>query len=170
MSLAADDQASDGDGDLSDSNLSGSGTNPSSGGPEACQMTRMFACPEQSCTKTFIRYSALERHCEFGAHTRSLERITLQDQAKVAYAKHLQEGQTRKQPSRPVCGTLAMHSASETRPIGWALKSSARKSRLTEKQKNFLDLKFNLGEQTGNKCKGEDVAMQMRRARGEDGK
>ncbi|KAJ7391234.1 hypothetical protein OS493_019365 [Desmophyllum pertusum] len=47
----------------------------------------MFTCPEQSCTKTFIRYSALERHCEFGAHTRYLERITLQDRAKISYAK-----------------------------------------------------------------------------------
>lgn len=54
--------------------------------------------------------------------------------------------------------------------MGWALKSSARKVRFTEKQKNFLDLKYNLGEQTGKKSSGEDVAMQIRRARGKDGK
>ena len=34
----------------------------------------------------------------------------------------------------------------------------------------FLDLKYNLGEQTGKKSSGEDVASQMRRARGQDGK
>ena len=74
---------------LSNSDSSDDGTNPSSGGCETNQTTRMFTCPEQSCTKTFIRYSALERHCEFGAHMRSLERITLQDRAKISYAKNL---------------------------------------------------------------------------------
>ena len=74
---------------LSNSDSSDDGTNPSSGGCETSQTTRMFTCPEQSCTKTFIRYSALERHCEFGAHMRSLERITLQDRAKISYAKNL---------------------------------------------------------------------------------
>ncbi|XP_078358985.1 uncharacterized protein LOC144643554 [Oculina patagonica] len=130
----------------------------------------MFTCPEQSCTKTFIRYSALERHCEFGVHTRSLERITLQDQAKISYAKHLQEGQTRKQQSLPVNGAEATFCVSDKCQMGWALKSSAKKGRFSEKQKKFLDAKFDLGEQTGKKSSGEDVARQMRRARGEDGK
>ena len=34
---------------------------------------------------------------EFGAHMRSLERITLQDRAKTSYAKNFHEGQTTKQ-------------------------------------------------------------------------
>jgi len=42
--------------------------------------------------------------------------------------------------------------------------------RFTQEQKNFLDLKHNLGEQTGNTSNGEDVARQMRRACGQDGK
>ena len=54
--------------------------------------------------------------------------------------------------------------------MGWALKSSPRKVRFTQEQKNFLDLKYNLGEQTGKKSSGEDVARQMRRVRGQDGK
>ncbi|KAK2551331.1 hypothetical protein P5673_027724, partial [Acropora cervicornis] len=89
-------------------------TNLSSGGRETSQTTRMFSCPEQSCTKTFIRYSALERHCEFGAHTRSLERITLQDRAKISYAKNLHEGQTSKQQSLPVCDAPLTQRASDT--------------------------------------------------------
>ena len=156
--------------DPSDSILSEGSTDLSSEGAETCQTTRMFTCPEESCTKTFIRYSALERHCEFGAHTRSLERITLQDRAKISYAKNLQEGQTKKQQSLPVNGAAATHRASDKCQMGWALKSSAKKVRFSQKQKNFLDAKFNLGEQTGKKSSGEDVARQMRRARGEDGK
>ena len=54
--------------------------------------------------------------------------------------------------------------------MGWALKSSPRKVQFTQEQKNFLDIKYNLGEQTGKKSSGEDVARQMRRARGQDGK
>ena len=52
--------------------------------------------------------------------------------------------------------------------MGWALKSSSRKVRYSAKQKNFLDLKFNLGEQSGKKSSGDEVAQQMRRARGRD--
>ena len=163
-------RCSDTDCEPSNSDSSDEGTNPSSGGRETCQTTRMFTCPEQSCTKTFIRYSALERHCEFGAHVRSLERITLQDRAKISYAKNLHEGQTSKQQSLPVCGAPVTNRASDICQMGWALKSSPRKVRFTQEQKNFLDLKYNLGEQTGKKSSGEDVARQMRRARGQDGK
>lgn len=169
--VAADDgQSSDTDCEPINSDSSDDGTNPSSGGCETSQTTRMFTCPEQSCTKTFIRYSALERHCEFGAHMRSLERITLQDRAKISYAKNLHEGQTRKQQSLPVCDAPLTQRASDTCQMGWALKSSPRKVRFTQEQKNFLDIKYNLGEQTGKKSSGEDVARQMRRARGQDGK
>ena len=163
VAVAADDgRSSDTDCEPSNSDLSDDSTNLSSGGCETSQTTRMFTCPEQSCTKTFIRYSALERHCEFGAHTRSLERITLQDRAKISYAKNLHEGQTSKQWSLPVCDAPLTQGASDTCRMGWALKSSPRKVRFTQEQKNFLDLKYNLGEQTGKKSSGEDVARQMR--------
>jgi len=39
--------------------------------------TKIFSCPEEGCTKSFVRYSALERHCEYGVHIRSLEKVTL---------------------------------------------------------------------------------------------
>ena len=48
--------------------------------------------------------------------------------------------------------------------------SSLRKVRFTQEQKNFLDLKYNHGEQTGKKSTGEDVARQMRRAHEKDEK
>ena len=63
-----------------------------------------------------------------------------------------------------------MHHDSDTCQKGWALNSSLRKVWFTQEQKNFLDLKNNLGEQTGEKSSGENVARQMRRAHGQDGK
>ncbi|KAK3730334.1 hypothetical protein QZH41_019230, partial [Actinostola sp. cb2023] len=52
----------------------------------------------------------------------------------------------------------------------WALKSTTKKVRFSEKQKTFLDCKYNVGEQTGKKTNGEEVAREMSRARGKDGK
>ena len=89
-------------------------------------MTRMFTCPGQSLTKTFISYSALERHCEFGAHMRSMK-----DKLRNKRAYQF----------------VVLH-----------------------KKKKILVLKYNLGDQTGKKSSGEDVARQVRRARGQVGK
>lgn len=66
--------------------------------------TKIFSCPEEGCTKSFVRYSALERHCEYGVHIRSLEKVTLQDRAKLSYAQHLEEGQTKELPSVSLSG------------------------------------------------------------------
>ena len=56
---------------------------------------KIFSCPEEGCIKSFVHYSSLEKHCIFGAHIRSLEKITLQDRAKLLYAQRLEEGQTK---------------------------------------------------------------------------
>ena len=131
--------------------------------------TRMFACSEQSCTKTFVRYSALVKHCDLGAHTRALERITVYDRAKLSYAQHLQEGQVREWPSIAVTSSNTINCESHVLPMGWALKQSSNKARFSEKQKQFLDERFNIGERTGKKSNGEDVAQQMRRVCRPDG-
>ena len=168
---AAGDQRSDDDDDESSTSTSKStdDSSPSSSEPENIQTKKMFSCPEQTCAKMFIRYSALERHCELGEHKRCLEKITLQDRAKLSYAEHLQEGQTKMQPSLPVSSSSSKGGRSSQLPMGWALKSSSKNTRFSTKQKNFLDMKFNLGEQTGKKSSGDEVAQQMRRARGQDG-
>ena len=125
---------------------------------------KIFACPEEGCTKTFIRYWALERHCEYGIHKRTLEKMTLQDRAKLTYARYLHEGQTTHLPRMQ---DLNIVQPSETTRIesGWALKSSSQKSRFNEKQKTFLNKKFMEGEESGNKFTGEEVSKQMRRVR-----
>ena len=55
-------------------------------------------------------------------------------------------------------------------PNGLGPQIQWKESALQREAKKFLDAKFNLGEQTGEKSSGEDVARQMRGARGEDGK
>jgi hypothetical protein len=102
----------------------------------------MFACSEQSCTKTFVRYSALVKHCDLGAHTRALERITIYDRAKLSYAQHVQEGQVRERPSIAVSSSTTINRESHVLPMGWALKQSSNKARikrdLAKNKNNFL--------------------------------
>ena len=122
----------------------------------------IFACPEEGCTRTFLRHSSLQRHLDCGKHERALERETLMDRAAVAYAERL-EGQPSSVPE-----TMAntrpeyTHSASEKPSMGWALKaSSTRRGRFTASQKAYLTNRFRLGEQTGRKADPASVARAM---------
>jgi len=52
---------------------------------------------------------------------------------------------------------------------GWALESSRKAYRFSEKQKAYLDAKFSIGQTSGRKLDGEVVSREMRRAQGPDG-
>ena len=123
--------------------------------------TKIFSCPEEGCAKSFARYSALERHCEYSVHIRSLEKVTLQDRAKLSYAQHLEEGQTKELPSVILSGDPDSPLSS----MGWALKSKPKTARFSEKQKSFLQSEFLEGEKSSKKTTGEEVAKKMRKAR-----
>ena len=53
----------------------------------------LFACPEEGCTRTFLRHSSMQRHLDCGKHERALERETLTDRAIKVYAER-PEGQS----------------------------------------------------------------------------
>ncbi len=142
-------------------------TDESSNSVEKDITAKIFACPEQSCTKEFVRLSALERHCEFGMHKRALETMTLHDLAKFSYAKHLEEGQTRKRTQLMSTETFCDQNC--PCPKGWALKKVAKKTRFSEQQRSYLTEKFMEGERTKKKATGEEVAKDMRKVRKSDG-
>ena len=123
--------------------------------------SKLFSCPEEGCSKSFVRYSALEKHCEYGVHNRSLEKLTLQDRAKLRYAQRLQEGQTTQLSSVSLRGTPHISPLN----MGWALKSKPKTTRFTEKQKSYLESKFLEGEKSSKKTNGEVVAKEMRKVR-----
>lgn len=123
--------------------------------------TKIFSCPEECCTVSFVRYSALERHCEYGVHIRSLEKVTLHDRAKLSYAQHLEEGQTKELPSVSLSGGPV----SPLLSMGWALKSKPKTARFSEKQKSFLESEILEGEKSSKKTTSEKVAKKMRKAR-----
>ena len=91
---------------------------------------KLFTCPEEGCTKSFVKCSSLEKHCEYSAHVRALEKVARQDKAKLSYAQRLEEGQT-----KPLCSVTVVGSPCLSfLDMGWALKWKPKATRFSEKQ------------------------------------
>lgn len=56
------------------------------------EATSIFACSQHGCVKVFQRLSSLEKHLSLERCTRSLEKWTLLDLAKLGYKSRLEEG------------------------------------------------------------------------------
>ena len=63
----------------------------------------------------------------------------------------------------------ALMSSSTKLSEGWALRASKKSKHFNENQKNYLDEKFKLGQETGYKEDPSQVASDMRRAKNENG-
>ena len=128
----------------------------------------LFSCPEEGCVKTNQRFSSLQCHLDLGKHERALENETLLDKAVLGYADRLQH-QFCGIPQIQVRKHLNLTSQ-PCLPMGWALKSShVRRTRFTEKQKDYLTSKFRIGETTGQKADAASVAKSMMTARDNNG-
>ena len=128
----------------------------------------LFYYLEEGCVKTYQRFSLLQHHLDLGKHERALENETLLDRAVLGYADRLQE-QFCGIPQIQVRKCLNLTTQSSL-PMGWALKSShVRRTRFTEKQKDYLTSKFHIGETTGQKVDVLSVAKSMISARDSNG-
>jgi hypothetical protein len=129
----------------------------------------LFTCSEEGCVKTFQRFSSLQSHLDIGKHKYALERESLLDKAMLRYAENLESGES---ATDQIIESVSGSSASldvQLPPIGWALKGSASRRRLTKNQKKYLTDIFLLGEQTRQKADPDDVSKSMRKARDTDG-
>ncbi|KAK3729002.1 hypothetical protein QZH41_002240 [Actinostola sp. cb2023] len=136
--------------------------------PSSSPSSGVFPCPNEGCIRVFQRFSNLERHLSFDQCSKSIERHCLLDLAKIEYASLLQEGVG----AIPVLESklLAPDEIHSIAQEGWALRGSKKPYRFNDRQKEYLELKFNIGQVTGKKSQPEAVARDMRRAKGEDGK
>ena len=124
--------------------------------------------PTQTESETTERPdSALEKHLSSEKCTKSLEKGSLLDLAKIAYKSALEEGVGTIATLQPVPGSERR--ADCCNKEGWALKSTKKAYRFNEKQKAYLDAKFSIGQTSGRKVDGEGVAREMRRALAPDG-
>ena len=94
---------------------------------------RIFMCPEEGCTETFLRHSSMQRHLDCGRHKRELERNTLLDKVTLTYAEAL-EGQTACAPQLETCTMLVSAHNDSNMKMGWGLKTSGSKVRSTSTQ------------------------------------
>ena len=129
--------------------------------------TAVFSCPHEGCVRVFQRLSWLEKHLSLESCTKTLERQTLSDIAKIKYASLLQEG------AAPIPNTYPTSTkdrvVSSIYSEGWALRATKKTYRFNKKQKEYLEAKFNVGQVTGRKVNPDVVAKDMRRARDEGG-
>ena len=129
----------------------------------------VFMCPKEGCTRSFQRHSSLEKHLAFGTCTKTVERETLLDKAKLKYAAKLEEG-TSSVPTIPLISeTCSRTAACVTPPEGFALKQVKKAYRFNEKQREYLTARFNIGQESGRKLDANIVASEMRRAKGPNG-
>ena len=90
------------------------------------------------------------------------------DLAKQQYSSRLQEG-VGLLPSLQAPASAGSSIQGQTVKEGWALKELKKPYRFNEKQKAYLEAKFNIGQSTGRKVDPDVVSKEMRRARGTDG-
>ena len=125
---------------------------PTVGQPEqihagAEEATPIFACPQDGCVKVFQRLSSLEKHLSLERCTRSLEKRTLLDLAKLGYKSRLEEGGAC--ISIPAAVTVPKETASDQCiREGWVLKCSKKVYCFNAQQKAYLDAKFAIGQTT----------------------
>ena len=135
------------------------------------ESSELYACSEEGCTKSYQRFSALQRHLDCGKHVRALESKTMLDKAVRGYAARL-EGQF---ASVPQFGEDTISADAPARQsglqMGWALRlTQTSRARFSDKQKEYLTNKFLIGETTGQKANPVHVARSMMTARDETGK
>ena len=131
--------------------------------PEVCKThkeiagdeTTAFACPQDGCVRVFQRHSVLEKHLSSEKCTKSLEKRSLLDLAKIAYKSALEEDVGTIPTLQPVPGSERQ--AYYYNKEGWALKSTKKAYMFSEKQKAYLDVKFNIGQTSGRKVEGEVI-------------
>lgn len=130
------------------------------------QPVGVYSCPQDGCIRVFQRLSALEKHLSLEKCTKSPEKHSLMDLAKIGYKSYLEEGVG----MLPSLQAPVRHQEARVSPTeGWALRAVKKAYRFSEKQKSYLLAKFRIGQTTGHKLDAEVVSRQMRRARGTDG-
>jgi len=142
-----------GDGVDEEAGEDGKGVDPSS----------LLSCPVEGSIRTYQQYQNLERHLLFGKCKLVSEKYTLLDTAKLAYAEKVQEGFT----TQPTLAAPTTTEVSSESPLvqGWALKGTKETTRFNENQRQYLDNKFQIGQESGHKADPEKVSRDMRYAR-----
>ena len=133
----------------------------------------VFVCLKPGCIKTFVRFADLELHLDVGEHVVQDEPAVLEhnmyDKLKRDWVAMFATVQTEeRQPQHYQPCTHSEESGPEAN-MGWALaKARSGSSQFSEKVKDYLTKKFDIGEKTGQKVSAEQVAKDMHNVRTHD--
>lgn len=113
---------------------------------ESNKAAGVYSCPQDGCVRIFQRGLPLKKHLSLEKCTRSPERHTVIDLAKMGYKSALEEGVG-------ALLTLKTSKLPQDHPIaaakeGWALKAVKKTYRFSDKQKSYLLAKFRIGQTT----------------------
>ncbi|XP_078696170.1 uncharacterized protein LOC144924634 [Branchiostoma floridae x Branchiostoma belcheri] len=132
---------------------------------------KLFCCPEEGCIKSYQRFSSLQKHLDIGVHVRMIERETLMDRAILGYAEKVDTGDSSVPQLIDDEATITDEAGHCPLPMGWALKGAKKtRARFSDKQRKYLEDKFDIGQTTGRKCDPSQVAKDMRRAKNTSGR
>ena len=132
--------------------------------PTETKESGVFSCPQEGCVRVFQRHSSLEKHLSVETCTKTLEKLTLLDLAKLKYASILKESASSIPNINPV-SRKGSNVASPFSDEGWALRGAKKPYKFNEKQKEYLEAKFDIGQGTGRKVSPEVVARELRHAK-----
>ena len=130
---------------------------------EGVDASSLLSRPVEGCIRTYQKYHNLERHLFFGKCKLVSEKYTLLDTATLTYAEKVREGLT----TQPTLAFPTTTEVSSESPLvqGWALKGTREATRFNENQRQYLDDKFQIRQQSGHKADPEKVSRDIRYAR-----
>ena len=103
---------------------------------------------------SFVQYSSLEKHLDWGKQKYALEQETLYDKAMTMYATKLERGPSVLPEIVDDGASMSVEGDGSVLPIGWALKSAGvQRKNLTVAQKNYLTEVFQVGERKKQRAK-----------------
>ena len=134
----------------------------------------MFECSEPGCYKSFQTFSELESHLDIGDHhvREESQSETLYDKLRRDWVDMFSTSVNITKTTKDATSTPDYQQSVSASPlldqavnIGWALpKPRTGSSKFSEKVKNYLTARFDLGEQTGRKADPQQVSNDMRKA------
>ena len=125
----------------------------------------VLECPDPACARTLKSVEEMELHISIGQHTESvydkLKRGCVEKFSSLTLSEDDSTNVIERQGSEPFQSSLSE---------GWALhKPKGGPVRFSEKVRQYLTSKFEIGEQSGRKEDPGKVSQDMRKAKGEKG-
>lgn len=111
--------------------------------PTESEESGVLSCPQEGFVRVFQRHSSLEKHLSVETCTKTLEKHTLLDLAKLNYASILKESAS----SIPNIDPMSRKGSNVASPFsdeGWALRAAKKQYKFNEKQKEYLEAKFDI--------------------------